>query len=421
LSAHGRAADQREQALLAPFPGSVRADVLDGSWSPPVSDGSGRDRALLKQALALFSAAGYELRGAELTDTRTRQPFSFEIMVANKDEERLAMLFTRTLKQAGISPRIRLVDAVQFEGRRLAFDFDMIQNRWDQSLSPGNEQAFYWGSAAAAQNGSRNYMGVKNPAVDAMIAALLKAQDRANFVAAVRALDRVLISGSYVVPLFHLPDQWVAGLSAAYARFDGYVPRQEPPSFLAGGKAANVQRVEWVVQPDSATAAAALQKGEVDWLEVPLIDLCPMLRHAPGVQVAVNDPFAIFLAKLCANTIFLLVAELVLLFVFAVFYNVSVFPVFPQLVLVFFLGSLGISTTGTALSAVSSQARMREVLLPLLLMPLLVPVLIPSTEATKALLETEPALRWDWLGILVAFDAVFLTALWLFGEYLLEE
>jgi|SRR6267154_1122062 len=140
-----------------------------------------------------------------------------------------------------------------------------------------------------------------------------------------------------------------------------------------------------------------------------------------ALRLAVNDPFAIFLAKLCANTIFLLVAELVLLFVFAVFYNVSVFPVFPQLVLVFFLGSLGISTTGTALSAVSSQARMREVLLPLLLMPLLVPVLIPSTEATKALLETEPALRWDWLGILVAFDVVFLTALWLFGEYLLEE
>ena len=92
-------------------------------------------------------------------------------------------------------------------------------------------------------------------------------------------------------PFRFLPDQWVSGVSAAYARFDGYVPRQEPPSFLAGGKAVNVQRVEWVVQPDSATAAAALQKGEVDWLEVPLIDLCPMLRQSPGVQVAVNDPF----------------------------------------------------------------------------------------------------------------------------------
>src|SRR5262249_49983280 len=88
------------------------------------------------------------------------------------------------------------------------YDFDMIENRWDQSLSPGNEQAFYWGSAAADQPGTRNYMGVKSPAIDAMIAALLKAQDRGDFVAAVRALDRVLISGFYVIPLFYLPAQW---------------------------------------------------------------------------------------------------------------------------------------------------------------------------------------------------------------------
>jgi peptide/nickel transport system substrate-binding protein len=86
----------------------------------------------------------------------------------------------------------------------------MIQNRWDQSLSPGNEQAFYWSSAAADGQGSRNYMGVKSAAVDAMIAALLTAQTREEVVAAVRALDRVLISGFYVVPLFHAPEQWIA-------------------------------------------------------------------------------------------------------------------------------------------------------------------------------------------------------------------
>jgi len=105
---------------------------------------------------------------------------------------------------------VRSVDAVQYDGRKLAYDFDMIENRWDQSLSPGNEQAFYWGSAAADAPGTRNYMGVKSPAVDAMIAALLKAESQADFVSSVRALDRVLISGSYVVPLFHLPAQWVA-------------------------------------------------------------------------------------------------------------------------------------------------------------------------------------------------------------------
>ena len=210
LSSHGRPADQRERALLAPFAAAVRADVLEGTWSPPVTDGSGRDRATLKRALDLFAAAGYELRGTELIERKSGRALAFEIMVTARDDERLALLFSQSLKRAGISARVRVVDAVQFEGRRLAYDFDMIENRWDQSLSPGNEQAFYWGSAAADQPGTRNYMGVKSPAIDAMIAALLKAEAREDFMAAVRALDRVLLSGIYTIPLFHLPEQWVA-------------------------------------------------------------------------------------------------------------------------------------------------------------------------------------------------------------------
>jgi len=228
LSSHGRPADQREKALLAPFAEAVRADVLDGTWSPPVSDGSGRDRVTLKRALDLFAAAGYELRGTELVERKNGRPLTFEILVTARDEERLALLFSQSLKRAGIAARVRVVDAVQYEGRRLTYDFDMIQNRWDQSLSPGNEQAFYWGSAAADQPGTRNYMGVKSPAVDAMIAALLKAQDRGNFVAAVRALDRVLISGFYVIPLFYLPAQWVARWTTvarpATTSLYGYLP-----------------------------------------------------------------------------------------------------------------------------------------------------------------------------------------------------
>jgi heme exporter protein B len=140
-----------------------------------------------------------------------------------------------------------------------------------------------------------------------------------------------------------------------------------------------------------------------------------------ALRLSVGDPFAIFLAKLLANACLLLLTQLLLLPIFAVLYNIRVMPVFPQLALVFLLGSLGVSVTGTALSAISSQARMRELMLPLLLLPLLVPILIASTEATAALLEPKPSLRWDWLGILIAFDVVFLTALWLFGEYLLEE
>ena len=228
LSAHGRPADQREKALLAPFPGAVRNDVLEGTWSPPVSDGSGRDRAALKRALELFAAAGYELRGTALVERRSGRPFTFELLVTARDEERLALLFVQSLKRAGIAARVRVVDAVQYEGRRLTYDFDMIENRWDQSLSPGNEQAFYWGSAAADQPGTRNYMGVKSPAVDAMIAALLEAESRKDFVSAVRALDRVLISGFYVIPLFHLPAQWIARWSTirrpAATSLYGYLP-----------------------------------------------------------------------------------------------------------------------------------------------------------------------------------------------------
>jgi peptide/nickel transport system substrate-binding protein len=210
LSAYHRPADEHERALLAPFPNAVRPDVLDGTWSPPASDGSGRDRKNLREALSLLDAAGYELKGTTLRARSGGRPFRFEIMVTSRDDERLALAFASNLARAGIEAQVRLVDAVQYDQRRIAFDFDMIPYRWEQSLSPGNEQSFYWGSAAAAEQGSRNYMGVRSPAIDAMIASMLAARERPDFVAAVRALDRLLISGSYVVPLFYLPEQWVA-------------------------------------------------------------------------------------------------------------------------------------------------------------------------------------------------------------------
>ncbi len=123
LSSHGRAADAREQALLAPFADEVRSDVLQGTWSPPVSDGSGRDRRMLKRALDLLAAAGYGLRGTELFERTSGRPLAFEIMVTARDEERIALLFSQSLKRAGIAARVRLVDAVQFEGRRLPLRF----------------------------------------------------------------------------------------------------------------------------------------------------------------------------------------------------------------------------------------------------------------------------------------------------------
>ena len=216
LSSHGRPASQGERTLLAPFPDAVRKDVLEGTWSPAVSDGSGRDRRVLKRALDLFAAAGYELRGSELIERKSGRPLAFEILVGTRNDvsakegERLAMLFAQNLKRAGITAQVRSAEAMQYDGRKLAFDFDMIEGRWDQSLSPGNEQAFYFGAEAADRQGTRNYMGVKSPAVDAMVAALLRAESRDDFVTSVRALDRVLISGFYVVPLYSLPAHWLA-------------------------------------------------------------------------------------------------------------------------------------------------------------------------------------------------------------------
>lgn len=140
-----------------------------------------------------------------------------------------------------------------------------------------------------------------------------------------------------------------------------------------------------------------------------------------ALRLSVGDPFAIFLAKLKANTMFLVATELILLPIFSVMYNVPVLRVLHWLLLVFVLASLGISIAGTALSAISAQARMRELLLPLLMLPLLVPILVAATEVTQALLDRSPYVLWKGIGFLAGFDLVFLTALWLFGEYLLEE
>lgn len=210
LSAHGVPANARERKLLAPFANEIRPDIMEGNWAPPVTDGSGRDRVGLRKAFALFAEAGYALKGTQLVHTASGRLFAFEILATTRDQERLALAFTRSLKRAGIDAQVRSVDGTQFERRRISFDFDMMQYRWEQSLSPGNEQLFYWSSDAASQDGSRNYMGVRSKAADAMIAAMLSATTRADFVSATRALDRVLLSGFYVVPLYFPPKQWIA-------------------------------------------------------------------------------------------------------------------------------------------------------------------------------------------------------------------
>ncbi|MCL8488886.1 extracellular solute-binding protein [Bradyrhizobium denitrificans] len=210
LSAYGRAADATERELLKPFTARIPPDIMDGSYRLPVTDGSGRDRTALKAALDLLEEAGYGFDGTVLRHRTTRQPLAFEILVTTRDQERIALAYAGSLKRAGINAAIRVVDPVQFDQRRLSFAFDMIQNRWDQSLSPGNEQAFYWGSEAADRTGTRNYMGAKDPAIDAMIAALLRARDRPEFISTVRALDRTLMAGFYAIPVLNAAEEWIA-------------------------------------------------------------------------------------------------------------------------------------------------------------------------------------------------------------------
>lgn len=140
----------------------------------------------------------------------TGAPFQFEILVTKREDERVATIYATMLKRAGVLAGVRMVEGGQFEARRQQYDYDMIPAAWQQSLSPGNEQYFYFGSVSADQTATRNYMGMKSAAADAMIAALLRAQTPEELTAAARALDRVLMAGQYVIPLYHLPRQWVA-------------------------------------------------------------------------------------------------------------------------------------------------------------------------------------------------------------------
>jgi peptide/nickel transport system substrate-binding protein len=229
LASTGRPASAAERALLAPFPGAVRLDILDGRWQPPATGGVGADRTQPKRALTLLKEAGYDLDGGRVA--RAGEALSFEIMVKDRNQERLALNYADSLARIGVGAKVRMVDEVQYQRRRQKFDFDMMIGSWLASASPGNEQRSRWGSASADQEASFNLAGVKSPAVDAMINALLAAKTREDFVAAVRAYDRVLLSGFYVVPLFHSPHQWIAA-SSKLAR-----PRELPRYGPASGGA----------------------------------------------------------------------------------------------------------------------------------------------------------------------------------------
>ena len=191
-------AEGRVRALLEPFAAELAPGALD-AYALPASDGSPRNRSNMRAAAKLLEEAGWTSQQGVLRNA-AGEPFRFTILLQQGQSEAVTNIFVDALRQLGIEAGVELVDAAQFNARRSDYDFDMIVNAWNMSLSPGNEQTLYWGRDGVTTPGTRNYMGVDSPAAEAMIATMLETRDPEEFEAAVQALDRVLTTGRYVIP-----------------------------------------------------------------------------------------------------------------------------------------------------------------------------------------------------------------------------
>ncbi|MBM3653094.1 MAG: ABC transporter substrate-binding protein [Alphaproteobacteria bacterium] len=204
----GRPASAAERAFLANFPGVVRDDILEGRWRPVQHDGSGRDRNVAKRAQTLLAEAGYVVVNGRLQ--KDGVPVTFEIMIRDRDEERLALNFVASLKRIGIEANPRLYDEIQYQRRRQRFEYDMMTGQWLATAVPGQEQLNRWTTDSLDRESSVNLAGAASPALDAAIANLLASRNRADSIWAARALDRILLSGFYFVPLQHTNAIWCA-------------------------------------------------------------------------------------------------------------------------------------------------------------------------------------------------------------------
>ncbi len=199
LAASGLPGPQ-ELALLEPLRDKVPPEVFTTAYSNPVGGNPTAARNNLREGLRLFREAGYEIRDRKLVDTKTGTQLSVELLSEDPTIERINIFYKPSLERMGIAVSVRTIDDAQYENRLRSRDFDIVVQNWGESLSPGNEQRSYWGSAAADQPASENVVGIKNPAIDALIDRVIFAKSRAELVAATKALDRVLLWNDYVVP-----------------------------------------------------------------------------------------------------------------------------------------------------------------------------------------------------------------------------
>jgi microcin C transport system substrate-binding protein len=218
----------RELEILETVRAQVPAEVFTTAYTNPVGGNPEAVRDNLRQALRLLKEAGYEIRDRKLVEVKTGTQFAFELLGEDPSFERVMLFFKPSLERLGIAVSVRTIDPTQYENRLRNWDFDIVVASWGESLSPGNEQREFWGSQSADMAGSRNIIGIKNPAIDKLIERVIYTKDRDDLVAATRALDRVLLWNHYVVPQWNYP-------KVRTARWDRFGRPSELPKYGLSG------------------------------------------------------------------------------------------------------------------------------------------------------------------------------------------
>ena len=218
----------KELEILEAVRSEVPSDLFTMPYTNPVGGNPQNVRNNLREGLGLLRKAGYEIKDTKLVNAKTRERMAVELLVEEPAFERVMLFYKPSLERMGITVSVRTIDSAQYENRMRQWDFDIIIASWGESLSPGNEQRGFWGSTAADQPGSRNLIGIKNPAVDKLIDRVIFAKDRDELVAATHALDRVLLWNFYVVP------QWTYG-KVRSARWDRFSHPETMPKYGMSG------------------------------------------------------------------------------------------------------------------------------------------------------------------------------------------